>query len=639
MTRWSLVLLTVCAFASALAEPPPISAFARRAAISTPALSPDGRYLLFATPIAGEQAVVTVDRHSDFRHRGVLRAGSMSEFDIDWCGWANDTRILCGYWGMLRAHVLHRESRLIAVNADGSDRKSFRYWSTSPADFYSGFAPIQDRVIDFKPGPDGKVLIQLATEWTPYVGVLELDVYTARARWHEAAQPPICEFSTDGIGNVRLGLGLKNARSISYVRLLGERTWREWATSDVVPRGPELQPVQIIRNTNTAYARGLLDGRDALWKVDLEQKSAPEIVFSRGDVDVGAPIFSRDRRLLGVRFDADRPGAHYLDKRAASLIDGVNRILPGAYNEIIDSSADGNTYLIRSSSDIDAGSYYVIDARTGSGELEMFGTSYPELEPARLGRMQTIEYRSTAGVLVSGYLTVPPGSEKVHKLPLIVMAHDGPDQRDSWQFDYLRHFLVSRGYAVLQANFRGSRGFGAEWLDAANGDWSGAPAADIRYAASWAVEQGIADPARICVLGRGFGGYLAQLAAARDSDRFRCAVSIGGISDLDDFIDEAQSAEEREIRRLRIGADRKMLEAASPLKIAGLSTLPVLLVHGTHDLEVSVSQTKRLAAALKRAGKPYELVIIDGAGHDLRSETDRTTLLAAIEIFLATHLQ
>lgn len=635
MTRRMLIFLTLVACATAWAEPPPISAFARRP-ITDVSLSPDGRYLLYLTSLDGRPAAVTVDRHSDHRRTPVIGAGTQSHFDFTWCGWANATRILCGYQGVVRADVLQRESRLIAVNADGSDKKTFENWSVD-IPFFGGFAPTQDRIVDFNAGPRDKVLIQLLTEWGGYPGVIELDINTGHVRVRDEPQPPIREFVSDGSGNVRLAHGPREKQRVYYVRFQGERDLREWARAAAVPRGEELVPVQVIRDTNTAYARGTRNGRDALWIVDLEKKAPPQLIFAHPDVDAGELIFSRDRRLLGVAFETDRPSAHYIDQRAASLIAGANRFLPDAYNEIIDSSADGKIYVIRSRSDIDDGSYYVIDASSGTGELELLGTSYPELDRTQLGRMRSFNYPAGSGVSIPGYLTAPPGAE-LAKLPLVVMPHDGPDDRDRWQFDFLRHFLVSRGYAVLQVNYRGSRGYGVEWLEAANGDWGRLPTTDIRFGAGWAVAQGI-DPARICILGRGFGGYAALLAAIRDGDRFRCAISIAGFGDLKDQATKGGSFAERGILRMRMGTDRRKLEFDSPVRYAARAAMPILLVHGTHDLAVSVDQSKRMAAALKRAGKPHELVIIDGAGHDLGRESDRSALLTSIERFLGANLK
>jgi dipeptidyl aminopeptidase/acylaminoacyl peptidase len=252
--------------------------------------------------------------------------------------------------------------------------------------------------------------------------------------------------------------------------------------------------------------------------------------------------------------------------------------------------------------------------------------------------MRSITYPARDGTMIPGYLTLPAG-ESSRRYPVIVMPHDGPDARDSWEFDYLRHFLVSRDYAVLQMNFRGSAGLGWQWLDAAHQDWGGLSFDDIIDGAEWASSQSFADPERMCILGRGFGGYAALLAAVRGSAGFRCSISIGGPSDLQELADDARIYLQHEVVTEQIGKKRAKLKLDSPLQHAEQASIPILLVHGSHDWEVLVHHSRDMARALKRVGKPHELLVIEEATHGLRWESDRIALLAAIEKFLATHLK
>ena len=220
-----------------------------------------------------------------------------------------------------------------------------------------------------------------------------------------------------------------------------------------------------------------------------------------------------------------------MDARARSVIEGANRYLLDTYNEIADLSTNERVYVVRSTSDVEAGSYSVLDVSTGSGDLEMIGSAYPALDPKDLGRMQPIKYAARDGTKIPGYLTLPAAKE-ARSLPVVVMPHDGPAERDSWKFDYLRLFLVSRGYAVVQMNYRGSAGYGWDWLHAAHQDWAGLSYEDIADGARWASNQPFADSKRMCMLGRGYGGYAALLATMRDASLIRCAISIGAPTDL-----------------------------------------------------------------------------------------------------------
>jgi dipeptidyl aminopeptidase/acylaminoacyl peptidase len=251
--------------------------------------------------------------------------------------------------------------------------------------------------------------------------------------------------------------------------------------------------------------------------------------------------------------------------------------------------------------------------------------------------MKPISYPARDGTTIPGYLTKPPDAP-AGALPLIVLPHGGPMARDRWSYYFLQQFLVSRGYAVLQMNFRGSGGYGSAWSEAAHQDWGGLPYDDIIDGVRWAVSSGIADPGRIGIVGSGFGGYSALLGAVREGPLFRCAVSIGGISDLGLLTQQQRLNYAGEIVREQIGTDEAKLEAASPLRHAPDLKVPVLLIHGELDTRVSVDQSRAMAAALKTANRPFRYVEIKGADERIIDLRDRVLMLQSIEEFLTANM-
>ena len=397
-------------------------------------------------------------------------------------------------------------------------------------------------------------------------------------------------------------------------------------------------PFAVTAETNKVYASGSHEGRDALWEMDLTDRQNPVLVFAHPQVDADRPILAKDGRMLGVLYETDRPFAFYTDQRANAVIEAVKRPLPaGSFNFIADYSRDEKIFLIHASSDIDAGTYYVFDRTTS--KLQRVGTAYPDLDKrqAELGRMQPIRYSARDGVEIPGYLTVPAG-KRAENLPLIVMPHGGPAARDSLSFDWMVQFLANRGYAVLQMNFRGSSGYGSDWLYAAHQDWGGLTYSDILDGTQWAIKQGIADPKRVCIVGGSFGGYAALLGAVRNSDVYKCAVSIAGVSDLIQLEDDGRRFTSGALRREQIGTDRDKLKADSPLRHADKATIPVLMVHGDEDSQVRVEHSEDMASALKRSKKQYKFVKIKAANHQLDRQSDRVTLLTELEAFLKSNL-
>jgi dienelactone hydrolase len=218
------------------------------------------------------------------------------------------------------------------------------------------------------------------------------------------------------------------------------------------------------------------------------------------------------------------------------------------------------------------------------------------------------------------------------------MPHGGPVARDEWEYFFLREFLVSRGYAVLQMNFRGSSGYGSQWYFAAHQDWGGLTYDDIVDATRWAIEQQIADPARICIVGWSFGGYAALLGAQRNADLFRCSVDIAGVSDLGLLLDEGHGFIGSEIERRQIGTDSAKLKRDSPRRHAAEFSVPVLMLHGTMDGQVPIEQSEVMDRALSRAGKAHRFVRVRDADHAFSEMKDRITMLQEIEQFLGEHL-
>ena len=264
------------------------------------------------------------------------------------------------------------------------------------------------------------------------------------------------------------------------------------------------------------------------------------------------------------------------------------------------------------------------------------GSSYSDRDLSTFAPMRSISYPARDGTPIPAYLSTPTG--KTADLPLIVMPHGGPIARDSWGYFFLREFLVSRGYAVLQMNFRGSSGYGDDWFFAAHQDWGGLTYDDVVDGAKWAVQQKIADPRRMCIVGWSFGGYLALLGAQRNADLFRCSVDIAGISDLGLLIEEGHNWLASEVVKKQIGTDPAKLKLNSPRMHAAEFEVPLLMLHGDSDAQAPFEQSEEMHSALKRAGKAHRFVAVPDADHSFSAEKHRVILLREIEAFLAEHL-
>jgi len=674
----------LCAVTSAaLAAPQPVENFARRPQMRSVTISADGRYVAFLSGSEDDTVLMTFDRGKAGSTFKRVTASEPGKFDLGWCHWASQKRIVCGLYGNIlgKKYAQPPFTRMFAVDADGTALKTLdlapdganlfvtttsmrnlnmnqgahidkseaseraktdddSYQVGYSADKYmSSYTPgKQDEVIDFLPAEDEVVLVQIDDDRDSFPSIFALNILNGNRGVRLNETLPIRRYITDGRGNPRIGWGgtAGSPETQYFARLDGDREWRKLGSASAFTTNNPLRPVAMAVGENTAYALGDYQGRDALWAIDLADKAEPKLLFHHPLVDVGEPILQTDRRLLGMRYDVERPYVWYADPKLRELIDRMDQQFPGRVHEIVDSSDDMSALVIRASSDVDDGTYYIFDK--SSDKLQKLGVSYPELDPKSLGTMTNILYKAADGTEIPGYLTVPNGVEKKN-LPMVVLPHDGPTERDSWEFSYLRTFLANRGYAVLQMNYRGSSGFGDQWRLAAHQDWGGISYTDIQDATRWAVKEGIADPKRICIMGTGFGGYAALLSAARNADNtYRCAISVGGFADLELLKNHAAAFGDRATRQEQIGSDSAKIRRDSPLQNAAQVNIPVLLVHGAKDWQVQSMQTHEMAKALDRNGKDLEVVVIKGAGHDMERKSDRVTLLTEVEKFLAKNL-
>jgi dipeptidyl aminopeptidase/acylaminoacyl peptidase len=665
------------------AEPQPLENFARRPQMQGVSISSDGRYVAFLSGANDDTVLMTFDRSQPGSAFKRVAASEPGKFDIGWCRWANNKRLLCGLYGNIRGSKLAELpfKRLFAVNVDGTslrtleearDQGNMFATTTTPQNFSmhegggatavdKGIEPQhyadwhmsdnggfgrsgvsssasyaserQDELFDLTFEEPDTVLIQLDDDKDGLNSVFSLNINSGQRDLQLAESPPVRRFFSDSRGNARVGWGAKDGRAIYYAKLEDDKDWRALNSTDSMDASNPLQLIAMASG-NTAYAVGPHEGRDALWSIDLADKRQPQLLFRHPLVDVGEPILQTDRRLLGVRYDVERPYVWYADEKQRELIDRLERQFHGKWHEIVDSSDDKKVLIIQAFNDSDAGTYYLYDVE--KEKLAKLGAAYPELDPATLGTFSYITYKAKDGTSIPGYLTVPTGAEKKN-LPLVVLPHDGPASRDSWKFSFLRTFLANRGYAVLQMNYRGSSGFGKKWKEAGQ-DLGGLAYSDIKDGLAWAIGEGIADPKRVCIMGWGAGGYEALLGAMRDGGNYRCAVSIAGITDLAMYQEHGAMSGELASRRAQMGADRDKLKQLSVVENAGSINVPVLLVHGTNDWQVQMDHTTALTKALKKNKKNVETIIIKGGSHELERKSDRMVLLKEIEEFLAANL-
>ncbi len=310
---------------------------------------------------------------------------------------------------------------------------------------------------------------------------------------------------------------------------------------------------------------------------------------------------------------------------------------------LVDWSNDRNIVMVEVFGANSGDAIYVIDRKARAAGL--LSPRYARIEPADLGRVQTITYKAADGTEIPAYLTLPPGRTPKN-LPLIAFPHGGPAASDSPGFDWWAQAMASRGYAVLQPQFRGSTGFSAEFRSAGYGQWGRKMQTDVSDGVRHLAGLGTIDPKRVCIVGASYGGYAAMAGVTVEQGVYRCASAIAGVSDLRKMLtresSDAGGSKNDTVRYWQryMGAQNNYdtsIDAFSPARLANKVSVPLQLVHGKDDLVVPMEQSNFMVSAMKDAGKPVDMVVLPSEDHWLSRPATRTAMLEAVIAFLEKH--
>lgn len=628
-----------------------IEDFARLPVARHVALSPDGTRFAAVVQVKGEAVLVT-RRLQGGEPRALLKTDN-GKYNFNWVRWVNDQRLVVSVRTPGDARVVSRDTRMLSIPADGGE--AVNLVQSRPEDAWRGLPQFQDRVIDWMPEDGHHVLAQVALEGGVQPAVFRIDVDNGRRQMVVAPRRHVMHWLADRQQRVRVAVWQRDDDLQVQARDTEEGDWRTLWSFKLHSR-ETVTPLGFGRDPNLLYVQADHQGRQAVFSADLREPAPKlKLVQAKPGADLGGGL-----QWSPASGEAAGVGSTYWDPELQALDKAVDGALPQRHNRLLQFSRDGSRYLVYSSGNGVPPEYYVGNRKTG--DLELLAESYRQLDPATLAGKQARVITARDGTRLDAFLSLPKGASTTsaasaasaapaasapsapaqQRLPLVLLPHGGPMSSDDLDFDYETELLASRGYAVLQVNFRGSWGAGRDFAEAGFRQWGLQMQDDLTDAVHWAVAQGIADPARVCIVGSSYGGYAALMGAVKTPDLYRCAASFGGVSDL---VQMARSAGyyvngEADFNK-RIGdldEGRKQLEATSPRRQARAIRIPILLAHGTDDDIVPFSQTEDMAEALEDAGKPHRFVELKGADHHLSRESDRVAYYRALDAFLAQHL-
>ncbi|TLU66784.1 S9 family peptidase [Thalassotalea litorea] len=629
-----LLALTLSIPSSAASIAPPIEAFSSTPDVANVTLSPDGRYLASIVKVTGESSgsvvsIVDIDTQSTLHSMFT----DNNKYVLTSLFWANNEVLLVtAKFPAFRGNTPSDEWRTYQVHAKTGENKTIIPKHLGRKLRYT--PQIQTRVVDLLPDDKEHILVALAGTRAQ----IETSIYKIKLGFYgdndfETLQQPIDgvrDWISDNQHNIRIGIKVDGTNFDIIERkdaLQPFRTlWSYEAFSD-----KKIMPLGFANNPDILYVLALHQGKDALFKVNIQDpKLQLQLVFANASYDVSGQL-RRDpttSNVIGI-------GNHYWDSHISRLQSSVDAVLLNTNNVLLGISKDANRYLVYSSSAQESGTYYLGDRK--AKYLKAVAHKYLALPPEKLSPRTEISFKARDGLTIKGYLTLPR-DKFAGKLPTIVFPHGGPISRETSGFDYWSQFLASRGYAVLQIDFRGSSGYGHDFMMRGLKQWGKAMQDDIEDGTRWLISQNIAAADKICILGASYGGYAALMGTIKTPELYQCAVSFAGITDVEMLVKYSRRYRNSQLVEKQIGNDYQALWNISPVKHAQKINTPILLLHGEYDRTVRYRHSEIMARELNSHNKVVQFVTLDKGDHFLSISDNRQKAFQAIEAFLSKYL-
>lgn len=603
----------------------PVAAFAKPAVFTDFRLSPDGQYVAVLVPNDRNSGLATI-RVSDSKQVGSLQLQPNDHIADYW--WASDDTLVATLAVQYsRDDLPSLTGEMVAVKVDGSDfrylfgdrnapglrnsRRARQQW------VYAGAAMV-DPLID-----DPNHILVKSRKWIDFDRnpelLLRLDLKTGDLETLATSPEPgsPTRFVIDHEGQVRYAVTERHVfNAKAWQRLPGKDKWQQVEA----PGDADVEPLSFSRDGRSVYLLSREFGpRSCLVEHVLETGTRNKLACDhRAEVDHVITSFDRRGVPIAAVFSPGKPELKLLDidHPHRELLKLLAEAFPGKQVQPASLTRDGKRALIFVYDDRTPGDYYFFDTTTRKADY--FAGVRDWIDPELMSEQRPITLNARDGTPLWGYLTVPKGLSPM-RMPLVMMPHGGPyEVRDEWGFDPEVQLLASRGYAVLQVNFRGSSGYGGDFVDAGRKAWATTMIDDITDAVRWSIAQGFVDPSRICISGASYGGYAALMSAVREPDLYRCVVGTAGVYDLKLLKKESdvgRKASGREYLSEAIGSSEAEQIAQSPITYLDRLLAPMLIVHGEDDARAPVSQAKALRRELQRRKLPHQWLVKAEEGH------------------------
>lgn len=603
--------------------------------ISGAKLSPDGKFIAFERPLNGVMNVWVKRLEEPFEAARPVTADTNRP--IPGYFWSRDGRYIIyiqDKGGNENFHIYAADASATAVQGS----------KAPPARDLTPSENVQARIYALPKKTPNFIIVGLNDRNPQLHDVYRLNLTTGERELLIKNEQNIASWTADLEGNIRLAVRQTSDGGTEILQVEGEKLVPVYTCSF----GETCSPNRFHKDGKRVYIVAN-KGNDVdltrlvLFNLETQQSELVD-VDPKKEVDFGGLLFSEATdELIATFYVGDRLRIYPKNEDFARNLTFLQKELPEGDLALQSITKDDRLYLVAVRSDVDPGSVYLFNRETR--KVEKLYESRPELPKENLAAMRPVRYSARDGREIPAYLTTPKGVEP-RNLPVVIMPHGGPWARDLWGYNPYAQFFANRGYAVLQPNFRGSEGYGKDFLNAGNKQWgTGAMQHDITDGVKYLIKQGIADPKRVGIFGGSYGGYATLAGLAFTPDLYAAGISYVGPSNILTLIKTIPPywVPIKKSFMLRVGnpdnpEELKRLREQSPLFSAKQIKAPLLVIQGANDPRVKQAESDQIVVALRDLGREVKYLVAANEGHGFRGETNQLAVTAAIERFFAPYL-
>lgn len=605
-------------------------------------ISPDGSKILMLRNINSKVMLVT--RKLD-DPEGIENIIPNEDGEYNWAIWASNGRILAsirfrGHEDRGRSLQIKLQRRLVSMSWDGKEQINplrFNKFDRFKRAFVKRQPQIQDTIVDILKDDPDHILIQLDIDEADEPAVYKLNIKTKKRRRVISSRRAVDLWLTDQKHNVRYAEGTQEIRGkdtfrhVSFYRKGKDSAWETLFDYNMLKENRPFYFEGFTRDPGVVYiTQDDENGKRALFTYDVDKKQRLEKIAGDPSYDIVDVNIDENYEVEYYQYYREKPVFVRYGERGKVLDQLFSEKFPDQTVSIESQSHSKNEIIVSITSPVVPPEYYFVNIR--DREIKRVAVSYKNIDREKLTPMLPVTYNARDGFEIPAYLSLP--KEKQQNLPTIIMPHGGPMARDGWNFDYWTQFLTTRGFAVLQMNYRGSTGYGETFRKAGYHEWGGKMLYDIDDGTKWMIDNGYADPNNICIMGASYGGYAALQNTAKGEVNYQCAIAFAPISNIPALMHHLRNINGFKAYLEYVDSDEWTLEEVSPSNNIDKINVPVLLMHGSNDLSVTVLQSRSFYNSMKEAGKDIRYLEFEGEGHYLSSEKYRITLLKELESFL-----